>query len=377
MKFLKVLALFFAVFSWQPGFAANEPSLRDKIGQMLIIGFEGKTIAKDSPIVKAINENNIGGVILFDYNFRSQRFDKNIASPEQLRELNRLLQKTAKSANEQYKRPQSPLLISVDYEGGAVNRLGPSYGFPPTYPAADVAKMSDEDAAQVSETMAKTLEDMGFNLNFAPVLDVNVNPDNPIIAKLRRSFSANPKKVAHYASIYSQHFIRHKAQCAYKHFPGHGSSDADSHLGFVDVSKSWLESELEPYKLLLEGSDSCKMVMTAHIVNRQLDESGRPATLSHKILTGLLREQLQFTGVIITDDMQMKAITSHYSLDKALTLAINAGADMLIFGNQLADKTQDPAELIDIVEAKVKSGEIAKSRIDEAYRRIKAFKDSL
>ncbi|WP_028388998.1 glycoside hydrolase family 3 protein [Legionella fairfieldensis] len=356
---------------------AGEISLRDKIGQMLIIGFEGKHVDKNSPIIKAINENNIGGVILFDYNYRTNTFDKNIANPEQLKKLNQDLQSANTAANKKYHRPQLPLLISIDHEGGAVNRLKESDGFPATISAAETGKMNTNQAEQIAESMSKTLEDAGFNLNFAPALDVDTNPTNPIISQLGRSFSAKPSEVARFAGIYSRHFLHHAVQCAYKHFPGHGSAKTDSHLTFVDVTDSWQALELEPYKQLLGREDSCGMVMTAHIVNRLLDESGLPATLSHKMLTELLRERLQFEGVIITDDMQMKAISEHFSLEQALTLAINAGADMFIFGNQLTDKIQDPKEVIDLIEAKVKSGEINPSRIDKAYEHITAFKNSI
>ncbi|ARG96219.1 glycoside hydrolase family 3 protein [Legionella micdadei] len=377
MDYFKFLFFGIAFFLINPILAAENLSLREKIGQMLIIGFEGKQIDNNSPIIKAVNEDNIGGVILFDYNYRTQHFDKNIESPEQVRKLNHDLQEANRLANRLHHRPQLPLLISVDYEGGAVNRLKTEYGFPETYSAAQISKLGVDEAERLADRMGKTLEDAGFNLNFAPDLDVNVNPENPIIGKLDRSFSADPHEVASFSSIYSRNFLQHKTQCAFKHFPGHGSSNADSHRDFVDVTNSWQEYELDPYQLLLGAKDSCKMIMTAHIVNHRLDESGLPATLSHKILTGLLRQQLKFDGVIITDDMQMKAISDHYGLEQALTLAVNAGADMFIFGNQLSEKPQHPKELIDIIEAKVKKGEISPSRIDDAYQHIKAFKSSL
>ncbi|KTC84918.1 glycoside hydrolase family 3 protein [Legionella brunensis] len=372
MKYLKIL---FVALLCNVGIAsAEELSLRDKIGQMLIIGFDGKEINETSPIVQAIDKNNIGGVILFDYNYRTQTFDKNIANPQQLKQLNEQLQLANKVANQKHQRPQLPLLISIDYEGGAVNRLKEDYGFPKTVSAADVGKMAPEAANQVAGEMARTLEDVGLNLDFAPDVDVNVNPDNPIIGMLGRSFSDQPSNVALYGGIFSQNFLQHGIQCAYKHFPGHGSSNADSHLGFVDVTDSWQEFELEPYRLLLNSETPCGMIMTAHIVNGKLDATGLPATLSHKILTEILREQLQFKGVIVTDDMQMKAISENFGLEQAVTLALNAGADMLLFGNQLAEKPQDPKEIIDIIEAKVRSGEISESRIDDAYQHILIFK---
>lgn len=354
-----------------------EVSLRDKIGQMLLVGFEGKKVNEQSSIVKIIEEDNIGGVILFDYNYHTKTFDKNIESPEQVKQLNSSLQYFTHQANLKHHRPQLPLLISVDYEGGQVNRLGEQYGFPPVLSAAEIGQKPIEEARLTAESMAQTLKTTGFNLNFAPELDVNVNPDNPIIGKKERSFSSDPKQVTRYASIYTDRFLNQKIQCAYKHFPGHGSSTKDSHLGFVDVTDTWQAYELEPFQQLLSSSNSCGIVMTAHLVNRQLDSSGLPATLSHKVLTNLLRNQLHFKGIIITDDMQMKAISDNYGLEQALVLAINAGADMLIFGNNLPSAPQDPTQVIDLIEAKVNSGEISKERINEAYQHIVTLKKSL
>ena len=355
----------------------QDVSLREKIGQMLIIGFEGKDVDRASPVVKAIENEHIGGVILFDYNYQTKIFDKNIESPQQVQQLNAHLQQVNQQANHTHENPVLPLLISVDYEGGKVNRLREEYGFIKTVSAADAGKMNAVDVASVAQGMALTLKDAGFNLDFAPVLDVNVNPNNPVIGRLGRSFSDDPRLVADYAGIYTRQLLSQGVQCAYKHFPGHGSSSTDSHLGFVDVTDTWQAYELDPYRQLFMSDVACGMVMTAHIVNRQLDESGLPATLSHQILTGMLREKLHFDGVIITDDMQMKAISEHYGLEHALTLAINAGVDMFIFGNQLTEKPQDPREVIDIIEAKVQSGEISLARINDAYRHIRAFKGTI
>lgn len=357
--------------------AASDSRLREKIGQMLILGFEGKTLDAHSPILQAIDEENIGGVILFDYNEQTATFDKNIESPKQVQRLNQTLQAAAIKANRAHHRKPLPLLISVDYEGGEVNRLNAKYSFPAIPSAEAFAQLNDAKAHELAETMAVTLTKNGFNLDFAPLIDVKVNPDNPIIGKRHRSFSADPTVVAHYAGIVASHFRARGLQCAYKHFPGHGSSTADSHVEFVDVSQTWTNRELNPYQHLLNQPLSCGMIMTAHIVNRQLDDSGLPATLSHKVLTGLLRDTLKFDGVIVTDDMQMKAISNHYGLEKALTLAINAGADMVIFGNQLSAKPQKAKALVDLIEAKVKAGEISEKRIDEAYRHIVALKGSL
>ena len=309
-SFLSVVSLLILSFFFWGIVNATPVSLRDKIGQMLIIGFDGAEVDINSPIVKTIQKNNIGGVILFDYNLKTNHFDKNIESPAQVRQLTYDLQDANQMAQIKYHRDILPLFISVDYEGGERGtRLKPMKGFPETVNAATVGQMTHEQASIVAETMALTLQQVGLNLNFSPVMDVNINPDSPIIGKLGRSFSSNPSDVAKFSSLYSQHHLDHKVQCAYKHFPGHGSATGDSHLGFVDVTETWQAQELEPYKQLLGSSQTCGMIMTAHIVNRQLDESGLPATLSRKIITELLRNKLNFNGVVITDDMQMKAIS--------------------------------------------------------------------
>lgn len=356
---------------------AYEPSLREKIGQMLLIGFEGKSVNINSPIAKSIEKSNIGGVILFDYNSRTKQYDYNIASPEQVTLLNQQLQSFATTSNLAHRREMLPLLISVDYEGGKVNRLKEEYGFPRTLSAKTMGTMLLHEVKPYAKTMADTLSDSGFNLDFAPVLDVDVNPENPVIGKKERSFSEDPDNIAPYAQLFSKAFTKKGVQCAYKHFPGHGSSSADSHLGFVDVTETWHDEELRPYEQSLKAATHCGMVMTAHIVNRKLDTSGLPATLSKPMLTGILRHELKFDGVIVTDDLQMKAITDHYGLEKAVTLAINAGADMLMFGNQLDKDLQDPEEIINLVQQQIAKGVITKHQIDKAYRHIRHFKLTL
>ena len=354
---------------------AQDISLRDKIGQMLIIGFKGDSVDLNTPFIDAMTANNLGGVILYD----RKLVGKNIINPTQVQTLNHNLQTFNHEGHQRYQRADLPLWIAVDYEGGRVNRLREAYGFPATLSAAALGKLPLNDANMQAINMAETLKAAEFNLDFAPVLDMNTNPNNPIIGYLERSFSDTPGDVAKYAELFSQNFIANHIQCAYKHFPGHGSSKADSHLGFVDVSADWQPDELEPYEQLLSGPSPCGMVMTAHIVNRQLDESGLPATLSHKILTELLRERLQFSGVIITDDMQMLAIRDNYGLKQAITLAINAGADMLMFANQLApnEPDQDPKTLIDLIENEVHLGHIKEAQIEASYQRIVALKQTI
>lgn len=355
----------------------QQPSLRYQIAQMLLLGFEGTQIGDHAPIAKAITEDGIGGVILFDYDYQAKKFGKNILNPQQVTQLNQKLQTLNMQGRQIDGQPLLPLIISVDYEGGKVNRLKESYGFPPTISAAEAGNLSPEAVAKTANTMAETLAHLGFNLDFAPVVDVNVYADNPILGKLDRCFSSDPQKVTDCAKIVTKAFAKHNIRSVYKHFPGHGSSEADSHLGFADVTDTWQDYELLPYQALAEDPYACQMIMTAHIINRKLDSSGLPATLSYKMLTELLRNQLQFQGIIITDDMQMKAIADHYNMEIALTLAINAGADMIIFGNQLSDTIQDSKSIVDYIESEVQNGKIAEETIQQAYARIVKFKSRM
>jgi beta-N-acetylhexosaminidase len=170
-------------------------------------------------------------------------------------------------------------------------------------------------------------------------------------------------------------FQRHGIACCYKHFPGHGSALGDTHKGFVDVTETFQIEELSPYYQLVQDVYKPTMIMTAHVVNRHLDSHGLPATLSYEILTALLRETIGYDGVIISDDLQMQAITDHYSLEDALCLTINAGADMIIFANQLA-KIMAP-EVIGLIENLVLEQKIDPRRIEDAYRRIIRFKQQI
>ncbi len=345
--------------------------LKQKIGQMLMIGFEGTTLTPNDAIVHAIQQHAIGGVILFDHNFQHPEQTRNIENPTQLRQLTHQLQHYTQQTD------APPLFIGIDYEGGKVNRLKEKYGFPATLSAADIGKLSLRDARAHADQMAQTLQNAGINLNFAPVIDINVNPDNPVIGKLDRSFSNDPATVSQYAEIFSACFKAHHILCSYKHFPGHGSSTGDTHAGFVDVTQTWQADELDPYRTLLPKADACQLVMLAHVVNKHLDPAGYPASLSYAITTKLLRHDLHFTGVTVSDDMQMKAITDQYGLTDALPLAINAGADILVFGNQLVAEPQDPKILVDMIYADVQAGKISAARIDDAYAHIMQLKTRL
>lgn len=343
--------------------------LRNKIAQMLIIGFSGYDINENSPVVRWLNTDGLGGVLLFDFDLPANQQGKNLNDKAQIRCLNQDLNDYSALAGNAL-----PLLIALDYEGGAVDRLSKVEGCMKTMKPCEQAQLSDEALYNEAGRMATTLKDLGFNLNFAPVVDLNLNDQQGIIGKLGRCFSSKPELVNHAAKLFVEAFNEQGIVCAYKHFPGHGSAAGDTHEGFVDVTDTYQDSELLPYAAL-SNTTLPVMVMTAHVINRNLDASGLPATLSYPILTGLLREKLGFEGVIISDDLQMQAISQHYSIDDALRLTINAGADMVIFGNQLGNISA--TDVVDRIEQLVNSGAIEHARIDEAYQRILFLKHSI
>ena len=347
--------------------AAPADSLDIKIGQMLMVGFRGTQIGEESPISKGLRDLHLGGVVLFDFDVERKQYGRNIVSPTQLIELTNALRRRA----------ALPLLIAVDQEGGMVRRLKEQNGFPPTMSAARLGELDNPDTtAYYADVMARSLSVVGVNVNFAPVLDLNVNPKNPVIGNIGRSFSADPAVVERQGEIMINAHREMGVLCAVKHFPGHGSSRDDSHEGFVDVSDTWTKKELAPFSALIRKG-LCDMVMTAHIFNRSLDPK-YPATLSQATIGGLLRGQLGFDGVVVTDDMMMKAISDHFGLETAIEKAVHAGADILLFGNN--SYKYDPEimqKAFDTLKSLVTSGRISAGRIDESYRRISAMKSRL
>lgn len=345
-------------------------TLRNKIGQMLIMGFDGSEINEHSPVAQWLSNDGLGGVLLFDKDLSTGLYGKNLKNQTQIQQL--IHQLNHYSSLTTVADEKIPLLTALDYEGGVVDRLTKIDGCMKTMNAASLATLSSAEFDEEVRQMAFTLKSLGFNLNFAPVVDLNLNDKQGIIGTLGRSFSSKPDVVEHVASKFVEIFSSYGIACCYKHFPGHGSAVGDTHEGFVDVSETFNFDELVPYRSLLNEMDKPVMVMTAHVVNKLLDSQGLPATLSHEILTGLLRNTIGYDGVIISDDLQMQAISKHYSLEKSLSLTINAGADMVIFANQLGTITAP--QVIDCIEQLVLNKKIDQKRIDDAYRRVMRFK---
>jgi beta-N-acetylhexosaminidase len=337
---------------------ALSSGLEAKIGQMLLVGFRGlNVISGTEPIVQDIQKHQIGGVIL-DI--------RNIKSPEQVKKLIQDLQKYS----------EIPLLVGIDYEGGLVNPLPQKYGFPTTVSHQHLGKKNDPSLTELYATlMAQTLANLGINLNFAPVVDVNKNPNNPL-GKQERSFSDDALMVTKHAQAFVKAHHKENIRCVLKHFPGYGSAKTDSHLGMIDVTSTWSTMELLPYQQLIKAG-LADAILTAHIFNKRLDPK-MPATLSKPTITGLLRHKLKFNAVVISENIQMQAISNNYGLETAIEKTIAAGVDIIMIDNNT--KHFEPyiaKRVILIIKKLVQTGKLSEARIDESYQRIMKLKTRL
>ncbi|MFZ2906707.1 MAG: glycoside hydrolase family 3 protein [Cyclobacteriaceae bacterium] len=358
MKVIKG-AIFFLVMISHSGFAQSADSLDIKIGQMILIGMPSAKV--DSAVLREVRLGKVGSVILFE---------KNIPAKNSYTELKKMTWTYQEAA-------PIPLFIAIDQEGGKVNRLKEKYGFPRSISAAKLGKYGIDSVRFYAEITAATLAGLGINVNFAPVVDLASNPSNPIIAGKERAFSADPDSVALFAREIIEQHRKLGIVTSLKHFPGHGSSKDDTHLGIADVTNTWNEKELIPYQALID-SGFIDAIMTAHIVNKNLDEKALPGTLSKKITNDLLRGKLHYNGVVFSDDMQMHAIAKHYPLEEAILLAINAGVDILTFSNNIAGSQERAADKVhQIIRKFVEEGKISEQRIDQSFDRIMLLKTKL
>ncbi|WP_101845241.1 beta-N-acetylhexosaminidase [Halobacillus sp. Marseille-P3879] len=329
---------------------SDDMSLDEKIGQMIFGGVNGTGMNADTR--KLIEEYHIGGLILFGHNIES--------ATQTIDFLNDM--KTANADN------PNPLLLGVDEEGGSVTRMPDQIKSLPT--SRSIGKLSDPEVAFNAGTiLGEQMQALGFNLDFAPVLDVNSNPNNPVIGD--RSFGDNPEIVTRLGIQTMKGIQSEGVISVIKHFPGHGDTGVDSHLELPQVDKSYEELtklELLPFKKALsEGAD---VSMIAHILLPQIDKV-YPASMSKEVITGMLREDYNFDGVVITDDLTMGAITDHYNVADAAVETVKAGGDLLLVAH-------DPDLVVTVFEelkAAVENGEISEDRIDESVERITHLKE--
>ena len=339
---------------------AQRDSLDYKIGQMIMIGFPKAEV--DSAVLQEIKAGKVGAVIFFE---------KNIPKTNSFAGLKKITWAYQQAS-------AVPLLIGIDQEGGRVNRLKEKYGFTKSVSAAYIGKTRSLDTARFyADATAGTLAGLGFNINFAPCVDLAVNPENTVIVKVERSYSKNADSVVMYAKEVVREHRKHNVLTSLKHFPGHGSSSADTHFGVADVTDTWSDLEIKPYKDLMAAGFT-DAIMTSHIVNKMIDPKGLPGTLSKRTIDSLLRKKMGFDGVVFTDDMQMHAITKYFGLEEAVRLAVNAGVDVMCFSNNIQGSEARTVDRVhQIIRGYVDRGEIPVARIEESYRRIMALKEGL
>ncbi|HEV7713043.1 MAG TPA: glycoside hydrolase family 3 N-terminal domain-containing protein [Asanoa sp.] len=336
---------------------SNEAALRRKISSLLVVGFRGETVDSNDWIVKAVR-NGLGGVILFDKELATDG-PRNISSPAQVTALVKSL------------RDASPgrLIVSIDQEGGQVARLNPSNGFPATKSEAQIGAQNSPAATRAwAQQIVSSLTSIGVNLNYAPVVDLNLNPDNPAIGQLGRSFSANVDVVVTNATEEIQVHRAGRVKTSLKHFPGFGTATANTDFDVVDVTNTWTPKELEPFQRLI-ASGNADSVLVAHLLNKKLDPR-LPASLSRAVVTDLLRGQLGWKGPVVSDDMQAAAITRQFGLDQAVGLGLEAGLDLLVFANQQVYDPNIVDETLDNVVNLVRDGRITEAQIDQAVARV-------
>jgi len=289
-----------------------------ELGAITMLGIRGATpgdpgLEED---LDACAHAGVRMVILFDRDVATGG-ERNVRSPEQVRAL----------TDHVRSRLGDDALVAIDQEGGRVQRLSAAHGFADWPSAREFVSMKEDEQSAHGCSMAGALRDAGINLNFAPCVDVNIDPSSPVIGALDRSFSRDPGEVSACAERMVRAHQGAGVGCVLKHFPGHGSASVDSHHDLVDISRSWeCERELAPYRLLMGERIG---VMTGHLILAAFD-ADRPASLSRAVTTGLLRDELGFTGPVFTDALDMEGVRARWSLKETIRLGVDAGADVLV-----------------------------------------------
>ncbi len=342
---------------------ARVAALSADLGQLLLVGFYGTTAEDNPALERLLCEARVGGVLLFA---------RNVVDAPQLAGLTGAVQARARVCTGR------PLLVAVDAEGGAVMRLSPRGGWTATISAQELGRTNDVALTELeARRIGAMLREAGVNWDLAPVVDVGYNPANPVIVGSGRSFSADPRQVTAHARAFVRGMRQAGLLTTLKHFPGHGSSLADSHLGFVDVTDTARPAvELQPYRTLI-AEGLADTVMTAHVVNRWLDPF-YPATLSARTVDGLLRDDLGFGGPVLSDDLRMGAIEQHYGMADAALLALHAGVDVLLIADdRLPDGNSAAALVLRALRQALAEGRLPASRVAEALTRVAALKSRL
>jgi beta-N-acetylhexosaminidase len=345
--------------------ARAEPDLRDQAfkrlaGQMLVVGFQG-TSAKSPGFRSLLTdlERGVVGGVLFLY--------QNISSRVELETMVRQVRQCA---------CERVPFIAIDEEGGTVERLSPAFRFKRVVTALEISRMTDDDARRQFGTLADKLASVGFNLNFAPVVDLNVNPANPVIGVNWRSYSADAAKVEKLARMFVEEHRKRGILTSLKHFPGHGSSLGDTHLAPAELKKTWTRAELDPYRGLI-GNGGVDTIMVGHLSNAA--EWGGVATQAGATaISKLLRADLAYDGVVISDDLTMHAVLNgKRTLGDVALSSVNAGVDIVLIAHS-AGSAEGAGRIVNaaLVDA-MKDGRIDIAAVREANRRVLALKEKL
>lgn len=327
-------------------------TLHEKVCQMMFVtpeeltGEDGVTVAGDATR-QALENYPVGGIVYFA---------KNLESQDQVKEMIDNSQKDSSIG----------LFVATDEEGGVVNRLMDTVGTTYIGSMYYYKDDGDETAYENAYTIANDMSALGFNLDFAPVADVWSNPDNTVIGE--RAYSDDYAQAAELVGNAVKGFNDGGVMCTLKHFPGHGDTAEDSHYSSAYVHRTKEEimaDEMQPFRSGIEAG--AEFVMVGHLIVPDIDEV--PATLSYKIATGILRDELKFEGVAITDSFEMESIADNYSVDDAVVMSVKAGIDMIL-------QPKDMASAVNSIEQAVADGELSEDRIDESVRRILTLKES-
>lgn len=340
------------------------PGLDQMLGSMLMFGFRGSTLAPGDEFLKLVSAGHIGGVLLFDRDV-TQGGTRNIISQDQLKALTKTLSDAS----------PLPLFIAVDQEGGQVRRLKPQKGFVELPSAQSMGQGNVTATRELASKAGTEMKSLGINMDMAPVVDVDSNPFNPAIGRLGRAFGSDPELVIQHALSFGLGLAHAGVIPVLKHFPGQGCATEDSHLGLPDITQCWKpDTDLRPFAEIFRAGWP-GAVMIGHLLHRGFDES-LATSLSKKLVTGLLRNGLGWQGVVLSDDLQMKAIGGDRELRETLWLAIDAGLDILVFGNNLEWDAKLPQKVWDALKSLQADGRLTEVRIKESWARISALHEA-
>ena len=327
----------------------NAAEVEQMAGKLLVMGFPGNSLDDTSTKVLTghIKAGRAGGALFLRHNVKSGN--------------------QAKAMARQFAAAQSGCLNAIDQEGGKVQRLGKKHGLSPIPTAQWVAgNKSVAEAKAIYAKAGRELRGAGFNMNMAPSVDIH-DPKNPVIGKYGRSFSTDVERIAAYAGAFVDGFASAGVACSLKHFPGHGSSRGDSHDGFVDITNTWKQSELVPFKKL---AGKAPMIMGGHLFHPEFSNGKSPVTFSSKALISKLRNGLGYQGIILTDDLDMGAIRKSFQLKEAIILALAAGNDLILLSNSLRYDGDLPASAVRWISGAVKEGRISQGSLKASYNRV-------